>query len=164
MDSRTRVLMALRHQEPDRVPLDCGATIDTGIHAVAYRNLLKVLGRDDLIHTEAEQRFMDIATGVVEMDEEVCRELGTDVRGGVPGRSIYFEDAVERRGDEEVLIDAFGSPWFRPKGGFYFDQREGHRILSEFSDPSQIAFRKSFLQFLPTYLRSFLYWAMSKMS
>jgi len=139
MQARARVLAALRHEEPDRVPLDCGATIDTGIHIVAYHHLLKLLGKDHLIRVERAQRFMDIATGVVEIDEEVCSEMGVDVRGDVPGRSVYFSDVVKRRGDEDVLIDAYGSPWFRPSGGFYFDQREEHRVLRDLFDPSQIS-------------------------
>ena len=38
MNSRERLLTALNHQEPDRIPLDLGSTQVTGIHEVAYRN------------------------------------------------------------------------------------------------------------------------------
>ena len=31
MDSRERTLLALNHQEPDRVPFDMGGTVVTGI-------------------------------------------------------------------------------------------------------------------------------------
>ena len=39
MNGRDRLLAALNHQEPDRVPFDLGSTQVTGIHTVAYRAL-----------------------------------------------------------------------------------------------------------------------------
>lgn len=48
MTSRERVLSAIAHKEPDRVPVDMGATPSSGISAIAYSNLLKHLGRTDL--------------------------------------------------------------------------------------------------------------------
>ena len=39
MDSRERVLTALKHQQPDRAPRDLGSTTATGIHPVAYNAL-----------------------------------------------------------------------------------------------------------------------------
>lgn len=48
MTSRERVLAAIAHKEPDRVPVDMGATPSSGISAIAYSNLLKHLGRTDL--------------------------------------------------------------------------------------------------------------------
>jgi uroporphyrinogen decarboxylase len=39
MNSRERVLTAIRHQEPDGVPVDLGATPSSGISAIAYGNL-----------------------------------------------------------------------------------------------------------------------------
>ena len=39
MNSRERVLAALNHKEPDRVPFDLGGTVVTGIHYKAYTAL-----------------------------------------------------------------------------------------------------------------------------
>ena len=39
MNSRDRVLQALNHQEPDRIPFDLGGTGLSTIHVTAYRNL-----------------------------------------------------------------------------------------------------------------------------
>ena len=39
MTSRERVRTALRHEQPDRVPLDLGSTLVTGIQAGAYARL-----------------------------------------------------------------------------------------------------------------------------
>jgi len=44
MTPRERVLTALQHKEPDKVPVDCGAMRSTGIMGVAYNNLKKYLG------------------------------------------------------------------------------------------------------------------------
>ena len=44
MTSRERVLTALAHKEPDRVPLDLGSTLATGINYQAYDELLAYLG------------------------------------------------------------------------------------------------------------------------
>jgi len=44
MTSEERVKLALQHQEPDRIPLDFGATLLTGIHINAYKNLLQYPG------------------------------------------------------------------------------------------------------------------------
>jgi len=44
MTRRERVLCAISHREPDRVPVDLGAMRSTGITAVAYGNLKRYLG------------------------------------------------------------------------------------------------------------------------
>ena len=44
MSSRERVLKTLNHEEPDRVPLDMGSTIMSGIMAHALDGLRKHLG------------------------------------------------------------------------------------------------------------------------
>jgi uroporphyrinogen decarboxylase len=42
--SRERVLMAINHQEPDRVPVDLGGHRSSGVMAIAYNKLKKHLG------------------------------------------------------------------------------------------------------------------------
>jgi len=44
LNNRERLLAALNHSEGDRVPLDIGATLMTGISKTAYANLLRFLG------------------------------------------------------------------------------------------------------------------------
>ena len=48
MNSRERVLAAFAHQEPDRVPVDLGATVVTGLTVGAYQRLSEHLGLDPL--------------------------------------------------------------------------------------------------------------------
>ena len=45
MNSRERILAAINHQQPDRVPIDLGATPSSGISVVAYQNLIKYMGK-----------------------------------------------------------------------------------------------------------------------
>lgn len=44
MDSRERVLAALNHKEPDRIPVDFGGHRSSGIAVQAYRKLREYLG------------------------------------------------------------------------------------------------------------------------
>ena len=46
MNSRERVNLALQHKEPDRVPLDLGATTVTGMHVSAVYKLRQALALD----------------------------------------------------------------------------------------------------------------------
>jgi uroporphyrinogen decarboxylase len=44
MNSRERILAAISHREPDKVPVDLGATPSSGISALAYHRLKRHLG------------------------------------------------------------------------------------------------------------------------
>lgn len=49
MTPRERILNALSHKEPDRIPLDIGGTITTTINRLGYENLLSYLGFEEEI-------------------------------------------------------------------------------------------------------------------
>ena len=76
MTSRERVRLALNHKEPDRVPLDLGATEETGIHANTYYKLKQSLGIEKGI-----AKAFDPFTMMVEVEEEIKQLLGVDVCG-----------------------------------------------------------------------------------
>ena len=42
MTSRERIDATISHREPDHVPLDLGATLSSGISAIAYNNLKNI--------------------------------------------------------------------------------------------------------------------------
>ena len=44
MTSRERVLKTIRHEEPDRLPIDLGGMASSGIMAIAYARLKEHLG------------------------------------------------------------------------------------------------------------------------
>lgn len=47
MTARERILTALQHKEPDRIPFNLGSTKVTGIHKIAYRKLPSGLGLEE---------------------------------------------------------------------------------------------------------------------
>jgi uroporphyrinogen decarboxylase len=76
MNSRERVLAALAHREPDRVPIDLGGSLVTGIGAVAYGHLKRCLGLEG-----DPPRVADIILQLAEVEEPVRRRFGVDVIG-----------------------------------------------------------------------------------
>ena len=50
MTPRERIIAALSHKEPDRIPIDLGATESSGIMAIAYNRLKKHLGISSPTH------------------------------------------------------------------------------------------------------------------
>ena len=58
MTSRERVITALRHEEPDKVPIDFGGMRSTGIMAIAYNRLkdyLRIEGGETLVYDVVQQ-------------------------------------------------------------------------------------------------------------
>jgi hypothetical protein len=76
VNSRERVKAALSHQQPDRVPVDFGGTVVTGIHAAALDRLRKALGLAARPVKVFEPMMM---LGLVE--DDVRQALGSDVVG-----------------------------------------------------------------------------------
>ena len=76
MTSRERVIRSIHHEEPDRVPLDLGSTLVTGIQASLYAKLKKKLGI-----TGGEVRVYDPFQMLAEVEEEVKKRLGVDTYG-----------------------------------------------------------------------------------
>ncbi|MGD9316393.1 MAG: uroporphyrinogen decarboxylase family protein [Anaerolineae bacterium] len=117
MTSRGRVVQALDHQEPDRVPFDLGGTGLSTIHVTAYENLrrhLMLLGQAPRIGFMAEQ--------LVLVDEDVSERLATDVRPVLPGLPSGFEYVLRDEGEYQAYTDEWGIGWRKPKeGGFYYD-------------------------------------------
>ena len=86
MTGRERLLTALEHREPDRIPLDLGSTQVTGIHVIAYQNLRQALG----LPTVKPQPY-DSIQGLAIPDEDIIARLGVDVRGMNPLNSHNWQ-------------------------------------------------------------------------
>lgn len=120
MNSRERVLAALDHREPDRVPIDLGGTVVTSITVRPYVALRERLG------LPAETlRILDVIQQLPYLSDDVLDRLGVDTRmvqlppRVTPGTEI-FDD-----GDYRAFIDRWGAKLRMPKeGGFYFDYVE----------------------------------------
>jgi len=126
------VLTALRHQEPDRVPIDFGATGDSTIVAVAYQELRKHLGLGP-----STTRVVDIYQHTAVIEEDVRQALDVDVMpvfdepnewrkdtlaDGSPAEfPTRFRPHLQDDGSQ-VVFDAAGNVVLKmPRGGHYFD-------------------------------------------
>lgn len=120
MDSRQRVLTALDHEEPDRVPIDLGGSVVTSIAMTTYTALRRHLGLPD-----KPARLMEACQQIAFVDEDVMEILGVDVMpvfANPPGG--YTAAFVGEPGGSVSFRDEFGATLRKPKGGFYFDWQE----------------------------------------
>jgi uroporphyrinogen decarboxylase len=74
MNSRERVLTALNHEEPDKIPVDFGGFRSSGIQAIAYNKLKKHLGI-----TKNPAKLYDLMQQLAEPELEVLERFGADV-------------------------------------------------------------------------------------
>jgi uroporphyrinogen decarboxylase len=112
MTSRERVLAALSHQQPDRVPLDLGGTRNSTMVVESYERLKAHLG------VATPPKIIERMMRVVEIDEEVCRALAIDTRGVFPGGPTrgLAADLGPRR-----YRDMWGVERVQPEGSYYYD-------------------------------------------
>ena len=116
MNSRERLLTALNHREPDRIPLDLGSTQVTGIHVVAYRNLRAYLGLPPV-----EPQRCDVIQQLALPDDDVIERLGVDVRGLFPLNSHNWNVTDVDAGDAWEYTDEWGITHRRIKpDGLYY--------------------------------------------
>ena len=142
MTSKDRVIQALNHREPDRIPVDFGATAVTGMHVRC------VIGLRD--HYGLEKRPVKVhepyqMLGLI--DEDLKRILGIDVEGVYAAETLFgfsnenwkpwrMDDGTEVLVSEHFKVrkDANGDTLIYPKGdlsappsgrmpknGFFFD-------------------------------------------
>jgi len=111
MTSRERLLRALNHEEPDRVPIDLGGN-QTGIHKKAYEELIAHLGISD------DVQIMDAVQQLAEPCEELLERLHVDTRyiaAGAAGDWTGGIEVNERDGRKwHDLKDEFGIVWSMP--------------------------------------------------
>lgn len=111
MTSRQRVLMALGHEVPDRVPIDLGG-FQTGIHKKAYIDLLNHLGIED------DVAIMDPVQQLARPCEAVLRRFRVDIRYVFAHGPDCFKGGIERNTRDgrlwHDLADEFGVVWSMP--------------------------------------------------
>ena len=106
MNSRERILAAISHSQPDRIPVDLGATPSSGISAVAYHNLVKHLGMN------LKNHVYDVIQEVTQPEMELLDLFGVDVLD--VGRNFntdpdYWQPLELIRG-----VPALYPKWFNP--------------------------------------------------
>jgi uroporphyrinogen decarboxylase len=117
MNSRERVLMALDHAEPDRVPLDIGGTAVSAIHRVAYAALRRHL---DL--PEQTIRISNLVGQTAHLDEDFLERLQVDTRFVAPRNPATERITLRDEGAYWTYEDEWGIGRRQPKdGGLYFD-------------------------------------------
>lgn len=72
MTHRERIISALQHEEPDRVPVDLGSTESSGIMAIAYNRLKKHLG------LSGRTQIFDIMQMIAKVEDPVVEAVGSD--------------------------------------------------------------------------------------
>jgi uroporphyrinogen decarboxylase len=117
MTSRERLLKALNHQEPDRVPIDLGGN-QTGIHKFAYQALLKHLGLED------ELVIMDAVQQLARPCEAVLKRFHVDTRYIAAKAPDSFKGEIVRNYRHgrlwHDLKDEFGVVWSMPDDRPYY--------------------------------------------
>ena len=144
MTSRERVLKSLNHEEPDRVPLDLGASVLTGMHVSSIYKLRQTMKLDP---PGTPIKVLDPYQMLGEVEMDLVDALGVDVVQAPAAATLFgykldgwkpwklfdgtpllvpegFNTEPETNGD--VLMypegDRRAAPSGRiPAGGFYFD-------------------------------------------
>ncbi len=137
MTSRERILAAIEHRAPDRVPVDLGATPSSGISAIAYGNLKRHLGM-----AGGHTRVYDVVQQLAQPEEivlEIFRADALDIgrtfnaadsdwydvtlADGQPAQyPIWFHPELQSDGSW-LARAADGTPIARmPRDGTFFDQ------------------------------------------
>jgi len=125
MIPRDRVLRALRHEQPDRIPIDLGGN-QTGIHKFAYQALIEHLGIED------EIQIVDAVQQLAQPCEALLERLHVDTRYIRAGAAAGFQGAIVKNTREgEVwhdLTDEFGVTWSMPDSNPFFMDISHHPL------------------------------------
>ena len=109
MTSRERVLASLRHEEPDRVPIDLGGGT-TGIEVEAYDRLKALLGFESQTKTFVRDH--------VEVDEPILQRFGIDTRYVRVGAPRGYQVRLD---PDNSYLDIWGVRWQKPPSSLYWD-------------------------------------------
>jgi len=127
MSSRGRVLTALNHEEADRVPIDLGG-FQTGIHRVAYQQLIDYLGYDEMLE------IRDPVQQIVVPSERVLELFHVDVRYVTAHGPDGFQGGIEQNVRNgrlwHDLKDEFGVVWSMPDDQMLYMDITHHPLAS----------------------------------
>lgn len=132
MTPRDRVLTALSHREPDRVPFDLGSTKVTGIHRIAYARLRLALGLPP-----REPAISDLTQQLAVVDEDALQALRVDTRGIASGNPSGWELRIEEDARYHYYTDQWGLPRRMPKEERRYYDLCGHP-LADAAAPEEV--------------------------
>jgi len=146
MTSRERILASIRHEEPDRVPVDLGATPSSGISTIAYYNLKQQLG----IST-GHTRVYDVVQQLAQPEDDILERFNVDVLD--VGRTFNTEDIdwydIELPTGQMVQFPAWFRPVPRPDGVWDAIDSDGDRIA--IMPPGATFFDQTFFPYIDGY-------------
>lgn len=112
MSHRERVLRALNHQEPDRVPLDLGGSRSSSLVVEAYEKLERHLGGSE------PYRVFSKWLNIAHPSEAMLARFDIDTRSVSQGNPDNWQDIVFPDGSYQ---DEWGVVRSRPPGSLYYD-------------------------------------------
>ena len=112
LSHRERVIKALSHQEPDRVPFDLGSTANSSIHVLGYQKLKAYFG------IEAEDTIIHRMMQTVAVHEPILQALDIDLRYVSPGTPDSKPDIPV---GEDGYQDEWGVTRRKPPSSLYYD-------------------------------------------
>ena len=110
---KERVIAAINHEEPDRVPIVIGVSNATGIKMKTYREIKERIGvnaPDDYIYEWPE-------LGTAAIDEETLKRLHSDVRGVLDLEPLGIRQKNAARGPRDPYINSWGTSQIRLSEG-----------------------------------------------
>jgi len=117
MNSRERVLAAINHQYPDRIPFDLGGMAQSGIHQIGYKRLRNKLGLPEI-----QGQVLNINTQQAKFDTDIQERLDIDTVMVYSDWASVEKSNVMDDGEYWVYTDQWGVKRRMPvDDGLYFD-------------------------------------------
>jgi uroporphyrinogen decarboxylase len=113
MTHRERVIKALNHEEPDRIPIDLGGMAASTIVVEAYAGLMEHLGLK-----EEGQIVVDRYLQTASVSEAVLKRFDVDFRRVGLGKSEVIPEVVL---SDLSYRDEWGVVWEKPEDGHYIN-------------------------------------------
>ena len=120
MTSRERILLSLRHKEPDRVPVDLGGMRSTGIMAMAYNQL-----KDYWKIPGGHIRIYDLGQQLALVESEVLKRISADVLPVIPSLPKTWKPWQLPDGTAYEVPEDF-NPEKLPDGSWVLRDEEDH--------------------------------------
>lgn len=120
--SRERILAAIEHRQPDRVPVDLGSTPSSGISAIAYDSLTRHLGL-----ASGVPRIYDVVQQLAQPEDWVLDRFGIDVVdiGRAFNTSADAWRPITLANGQSALQPAWFCPERQPDGSFIARMPDG---------------------------------------
>ena len=147
MTPRERVLMALNHEEPDRVPIVLGVSNATGIKMQPYQGIKRIVG----VEAPDEYLYQWPELGTAAIDEATMVRLHSDVRGVLDLEPAATRRRNRKRAPHSDCIDSWGSGQIEVTPGYWcpgvhplidattVEELENYPGWPDMSDPSRVA-------------------------